>query len=117
MADTEDKKGEITLAKGEFLLELKNGDKLVFRSKDDQTINNTGFLMEMMNIEGLADGSKLGNIFELFPYLVKKVVMKGGLEALPNMDYLRKLEPISGTEVMNKISEYFKDFFTGRGAI
>lgn len=89
------------------VITLSNGDKITFKLTSDKSINSTGFLIRLMNIEGLLDRSKLGNLFQLFPFLVDSIELAGGVKANPTMDYLENLPAVDGTTIMGILADHF----------
>ncbi len=89
------------------VITLSNGDVITFKLASDPSINSTGFLIRLMNIDGLLDRSKLGNLFQLFPFLVDNILLGSGLKATPTMDYLERLPASDGSMIMGILADHF----------
>lgn len=89
-------------------IKLDNGDEIIFKDFRNPELNNTGFLMRVMNIEGLMNDEKTGNLFLLFPDLTERVILAGGVEAKPTMDYLTRLSPKDGIAIYVKLKKFLR---------
>lgn len=101
-------KAEVELKKDE--VKLSNGDILTFRDFDVEK-PKVPLLRALFNIRGIAsvvmggEMSGMGDIFDLFPHVVRSVRLANGTTIVPSQAYCEELNTDDGLIVYGKLSQ------------